>query len=39
MPNENEMENAGVSRVDNEESSTLHDMSQAASSYFTSDAI
>lgn len=39
MPNENEMENAGVSRVDNEESSALHDVSQAASSKVTSDAI
>lgn len=39
MPNGSEMENAGVSRVDAEEPSMLHDVSQAASSKVTSEGI
>lgn len=39
MPNSNEMENAGVSRVDAEEPSMLHDASQAASAKVTSEGI
>lgn len=39
MPNGNDMENAGVSRVDVDESSMLHDASQAASAKVTSEGI
>ena len=39
MPNGSEMENAGVSRVDAEEPSMLHNASQAASAKVTSEGI
>ena len=39
MPNGSEMENAGVSRVDVDESSMLPDASQAASAKVTSEGI